>query len=134
MARDVTQGHGKTLSNAEGEITRGLEVVEFATGIPQLLKGEHSETLGRASMLIDPPGGRVCPTGHDAVQLPRDGADVDVPRRAGVRKMFVLMPSERDPTTRWPRSCEGGGLPEACSIVHGDREPVDVLLSIRRCA
>ena len=46
LARIVTQEHGKTLADAEGSVTRGMEVVEFATGIPHLLKGEHSETVG----------------------------------------------------------------------------------------
>src|SRR6185295_7700050 len=46
LAKIVTQEHGKTLTDAEGSITRGLEVVEFATGIPHLLKGEFSESVG----------------------------------------------------------------------------------------
>jgi len=46
LARVVTEEHGKTLIDAEGSLTRGLEVVEFATGIPHLLKGEHSASVG----------------------------------------------------------------------------------------
>ena len=46
LAKIITQEHGKTLSDAEGEITRGVEVVEFATGIPHLLKGEFGEKVG----------------------------------------------------------------------------------------
>src|SRR5206468_1136854 len=46
LARVVTQEHGKTLVDAEGSLTRGLEVVEFATGIPHLLKGEYSDAVG----------------------------------------------------------------------------------------
>src|SRR5690348_9083677 len=46
LARIVTQEHGKTLADAEGSVMRGMEVVEFATGIPHLLKGEHSESVG----------------------------------------------------------------------------------------
>jgi malonate-semialdehyde dehydrogenase (acetylating)/methylmalonate-semialdehyde dehydrogenase len=45
LARIVTQEHGKTLDDAEGSVMRGMEVVEFATGIPHLLKGEHSESV-----------------------------------------------------------------------------------------
>ena len=46
LARIVTQEHGKTLADAEGSVMRGMEVVEFATGIPHLLKGEHSDSVG----------------------------------------------------------------------------------------
>ncbi|MBO9718159.1 MAG: aldehyde dehydrogenase family protein, partial [Pseudoxanthomonas sp.] len=47
LARTITAEHGKTLSDARGEVTRGLEVVEFASGIPHLLKGEYSAEVGR---------------------------------------------------------------------------------------
>ncbi|MCB1627084.1 MAG: aldehyde dehydrogenase family protein, partial [Xanthomonadales bacterium] len=47
MARLINREHGKVLSDARGEVTRGLEVVEFACGIPHLLKGEHSMNVGR---------------------------------------------------------------------------------------
>ncbi len=46
LARIVTQEHGKTLADAEGSVLRGAEVVEFATGIPHLLKGEHNDSVG----------------------------------------------------------------------------------------
>src|SRR3954454_6105889 len=46
LAKVVTEEHGKTLTDAEGSLTRGLEVVEFATGIPHLLKGEYSDAVG----------------------------------------------------------------------------------------
>ena len=86
LAKVVTQEHGKTLADAEGSITRGIEVIEFATGIPHLLKGEFSDNVGhgRRQLLAAPAGGRV--RGHHAVQFPGDGADVDVSGRAGVRQ------------------------------------------------
>src|SRR5205809_2338149 len=59
LARVVTQEHGKTLADAEGSLTRGLEVVEFATGIPHLLKGEYSDAVGTdvdSHSLRQPPG------------------------------------------------------------------------------
>src|SRR5258706_14143948 len=46
MARTISEEHGKTIADADGEITRGMEVVEFACGAPQLLKGEFSESVG----------------------------------------------------------------------------------------
>src|SRR5215218_9616267 len=46
LAKIITQEHGKTLADAEGEVTRGIEVIEFASGIPHLLKGEFSENVG----------------------------------------------------------------------------------------
>ncbi len=86
LAELVTLEHGKTFSDAKGSVSRGLEVVEFATGIPQLLKGEFSENVGTNvdSWSIRQPIG-VCRR-HHAVQLPGHGADVDVPDRARLRQ------------------------------------------------
>ena len=86
LARIVTAEHGKVLSDAMGEVQRGIEVVEFATGMPQLLKGEYSDSVGpRRRQLLDPSAARRR-RGHHAVQLPRDGAALDVPDRARVRQ------------------------------------------------
>ena len=79
LARMIGSEHGKVLADATGEVTRGIEVVEFVCGIPQLLKGEFTENVGAD---IDSYGvrqalGRV--RRHHAVQFPGDGADVDVP-------------------------------------------------------
>ena len=78
IAKLLVAEHGKVLSDAMGEVTRGLEVIEFACGIPTLLKGEFSEqaSTGVDVYSIRQPLGVVA--GHHAVQLPRDGADVDV--------------------------------------------------------
>ena len=86
LARLVSQEHGKTLVDAEGSITRGIEVVEFATGIPHLLKGEFSDNVGTGvdSFSHAPAGRRL--RGHHAVQLSGDGADVDVSGRARLRQ------------------------------------------------
>ena len=86
LSRLVSQEHGKTVIDAEGSITRGIEVVEFATGIPHLLKGEFSDNAGTGvdSFSLRQPVGRL--RGHHAVQLPGDGADVDVPRRDRLRQ------------------------------------------------
>ena len=77
----VADEHGKVVSDAKGEVIRGLEVVEFACGIPTLLKGEYSEQVSTdvdAYSFRQPLG--VC-AGITPVQLPRHGAHVDAPRR-----------------------------------------------------
>ena len=86
LAAIITAEHGKVLSDAKGEIQRGLEVVEFATGIPQLLKGEVTENVGtRVDFSCAASAARSCGR-HHAVQFPRHGADVDVPRRTRMRE------------------------------------------------
>ena len=81
LAELITDEHGKVLSDALGEVQRGLEVVEFACGIPSLLKGDYSDQV---STDVDTWSFRE-PLGvarrHHAVQLPGDGPDVDVPGR-----------------------------------------------------
>jgi malonate-semialdehyde dehydrogenase (acetylating)/methylmalonate-semialdehyde dehydrogenase len=74
IAKFLTREHGKVLSDALGEVTRGLEVVEFCCGLPHLLKGGMTD---RRRCLFDPPAAR-CRRGHHPVQLSGDGPDVDV--------------------------------------------------------
>lgn len=82
LAGIIVSEHGKVWSDALGELTRGMEVVEFACGIPHLIKGEYSSDVGTG---VDAPGR----SGRDhPVQLPGDGADVDVPAGAGLRQQF----------------------------------------------
>ena len=82
FAFPITSEHGKVLNDADGEIARGLEVVEFACGIPALQKGEFSESVSTQIDItsIRQPGGRV--RRHHAVQLPRYGAAVVPPSRS----------------------------------------------------
>ena len=115
-----------------GEIARGLEVVEFACGIPQLLKGGFSENVvDRGRRVLDPAAAR-CRGRHHAVQLPGDGAAVDGPdrdRRAATA--FVLKPSEKDPSASnlLAELFAEAGLPDGVfNVVHGDKEAVDALL------
>jgi len=98
LARIVTQEHGKTLVDAEGSVTRGIEVVEFATGIPHLLKGEHSESVGTDvdSWSIRMPVG-VC-AGITPFNFPAMVPMWMFPIAIGCGNTFVLKPSERDPT------------------------------------
>ncbi len=86
LAAIISSEHGKTLDDAKGEVVRGREVVEFAAGIPQLLKGEFSDQVsGGVDCAHVPPVAR-CRRGHHTVQLPDHGAVVDAPGRDRVRQ------------------------------------------------
>jgi len=131
LSRIITQEHGKTLIDAEGEITRGLEVVEFAMGIPHLQKGEHSENVGTgvdAYSIRQPVG--VC-VGITPFNFPAMVPMWMFPVAIACGNTFVLKPSERDPTTslRLAELLKEAGLPDGVfNVVHGDREAVDALL------
>ena len=80
LAEAISAEHGKTHDDAVGEVTRGLEVVEFAVGAPHLLKGDFTEDVGTgvdSNSVASVARGR---RRYHAVQLPGHGADVDVPR------------------------------------------------------
>ena len=131
LAKVVTQEHGKTLVDAEGSLTRGLEVVEFATGIPHLLKGEYSEAVGTdvdSYSLRQPLG--VC-VGITPFNFPAMVPMWMFPMALACGNTFVLKPSERDPTLslRLAELLREAGLPDGVfNVVHGDKEAVDALL------
>ena len=131
LARVVTQEHGKTLVDAEGSLTRGLEVVEFATGIPHLLKGEYSDAVGTdvdSYSLRQPLG--VC-VGITPFNFPAMVPMWMFPLAIACGNAFVLKPSERDPTLslRLAELLQEAGLPDGVfNVVHGDKEAVDALL------
>src|SRR5512135_416880 len=132
LARIVTQEHGKTLADAEGSVTRGMEVVEFATGIPHLLKGEHSETVGTGvdSWSIRQPVG-VC-AGITPFNFPAMVPMWMFPVAIACGNTFVLKPSEKDPSCplRVAELLREAGLPDGVfNVVNGDREAVDTLLT-----
>jgi malonate-semialdehyde dehydrogenase (acetylating)/methylmalonate-semialdehyde dehydrogenase len=132
LARIVTQEHGKTLADAEGSVTRGMEVVEFATGIPHLLKGEHSDSVGTEvdSWSMRVPVG-VC-AGITPFNFPAMVPMWMFPIAIGCGNTFVLKPSERDPTLslRLAELLQEAGLPDGVfNVVHGDKEAVDALLA-----
>ena len=132
LARIVTQEHGKTLADAEGSVMRGMEVVEFATGIPHLLKGEHSESVGTDvdSWSIRVPVG-VC-AGITPFNFPAMVPMWMFPIAIGCGNTFVLKPSERDPTLslRLAELLQEAGLPDGVfNVVHGDKEAVNALLA-----
>jgi malonate-semialdehyde dehydrogenase (acetylating)/methylmalonate-semialdehyde dehydrogenase len=131
LARLITAEHGKTLSDARGEVTRGLEVVEFACGIPHLIKGEFTEQVGRGidSWSLRQPVG-VC-AGITPFNFPAMVPMWMFPVALACGNTFVLKPSERDPSPgiRIAELLTEAGLPSgAFNVVNGDREAVDALL------
>ena len=132
LAAIITAEHGKTLTDAEGEIARGLENVEFATGIPQLMKGGYSEQVsgGVDVYSIRQPLGVVA--GITPFNFP-----VMVPlwmcaSAIACGNAFVLKPSEKDPSAAlflahlWKEA----GLPDGVfTVLHGDAETVESLLA-----
>ncbi len=132
LARLVTEEHGKTLADAEGSVTRGIEVVEFATGIPHLLKGEFSDNVGTDvdSWSLRQPVG-VC-AGITPFNFPAMVPMWMFPIALACGNTFILKPSERDPTTslRLAELLRDAGLPDGVfNVVHGDKEAVDAILA-----
>lgn len=131
LAEILTSEHGKVLSDAGGEIARGLEVVEFACAMPQLLKGAYSESVS---------------TGVDVYSLKQPLGVVGVispfnfpamvplwffPLAIAAGNTVVLKPSEKDPSaSNWmAQLLQEAGLPDGVfNVVHGDKEAVDALL------
>jgi malonate-semialdehyde dehydrogenase (acetylating)/methylmalonate-semialdehyde dehydrogenase len=132
LARLVSTEHGKTIPDAKGSITRGLEVVEFACGIPHLLKGEISEQVANGVdvySLRQPLG--VC-AGITPFNFPAMVPLWMFPMAIACGNSFILKPSEKDPSTslRLAELMLEAGLPEGVlNVVMGDKEAVDVLLA-----
>jgi malonate-semialdehyde dehydrogenase (acetylating)/methylmalonate-semialdehyde dehydrogenase len=131
IARAITSEHGKVFSDARGELTRGIEVVEFACGIPHLLKGEHSMNVGSGvdSYSEYSPLGVVA--GVTPFNFPCMVPMWMFPIAIACGNTFVLKPSERDPTPPMllARLLKEAGLPDGVfNVVHGDKEAVDTLL------
>lgn len=132
IAAIITSEHGKVLSDAKGEVTRGLEVVEFATGIPHLLEGELSEQVGFNidSWSMHQPLGVVA--GISPFNFPVMVPMWMVPVALACGNTFVLNPSERDPSASImiAELLKQAGLPDGVfNVVHGDQEAVDVILA-----
>jgi malonate-semialdehyde dehydrogenase (acetylating)/methylmalonate-semialdehyde dehydrogenase len=132
LAAIITSEHGKVLSDARGEITRGLEVVEFACGIPHLLKGEFSDSVGKGidSWSLRLPVG-VC-AGITPFNFPAMVPMWMFPVAIACGNTFVLKPSEKDPgcPLRLAELLAEAGLPPGVfNVVNGDREAVDTLLT-----
>ena len=131
LAAVITAEHGKVFSDAKGEIQRGMEVVEFATGIPQLLKGEVTENVGTRvdSHALRQPLGVVA--GITPFNFPVMVPMWMFPVALACGNCFLLKPSERDPSAsilmaKWLKEA---GLPNGVfQVIHGDKEAVDALL------
>jgi malonate-semialdehyde dehydrogenase (acetylating)/methylmalonate-semialdehyde dehydrogenase len=137
LARLITLEHGKVLSDARGEVIRGTEVVEFACGIPQMLKGEYSESVGTGvdSWSQRQPVG-VC-AGITPFNFPAMVPMWMFPVAIACGNTFVLKPSEKDPSCplRVAQLLKQAGLPDGVfNVVNGDREAVDTLLTDPRVA
>jgi malonate-semialdehyde dehydrogenase (acetylating)/methylmalonate-semialdehyde dehydrogenase len=131
LAHLITAEHGKVLADAAGEVTRGLEVVEFACGIPQLQKGECSENVGTGvdSWSLRLPLG-VC-AGITPFNFPAMVPLWMFPIAIACGNTFVLKPSEKDPSCplRLAELLAQAGAPDGVlNVVNGDRRAVDALL------
>ena len=132
LARLITAEHGKVLSDAIGEVTRGMEVVEYATAAPELLKGDFTEQAGRgidAWSMRQPLG--VC-AGITPFNFPVMVPLWMLPMAIAAGNCFILKPSERDPS---PSLMLGAllaesGLPDGVfQVVQGDKEIVEAILA-----
>src|SRR5271169_2585606 len=132
LARLLSSEHGKTFADAKGDIQRGLEVVEFACGIPHLMKGEYSEGAGPGIDLfsIRQPLGVVA--GITPFNFPAMIPLWKCAPAIACGNAFILKPSERDPSVpmRIAELFMEAGLPEGVlNVVNGDKEAVDTLLT-----
>ena len=131
LAREISREHGKVHDDALGEVARGIDCVEFACGIPQLLKGEFSRNVGPSidSYSERQPLGVVA--GITPFNFPAMVPMWMYPAAIACGNTFILKPSERDPSASmlaWNLFMDAG-LPEGVfNIVHGDKEIVDAIL------
>jgi malonate-semialdehyde dehydrogenase (acetylating) / methylmalonate-semialdehyde dehydrogenase len=131
LAKLLSSEHGKTIADARGDIQRGLEVVEFACGIPQLLKGEFTEGAGPGIDLYSmrQPLGVVA--GITPFNFPAMIPMWKFAPALACGNTFILKPSERDPSVpmRLAELLVEAGLPAGVlNVVNGDKEAVDTLL------
>src|SRR6266567_4398481 len=131
LADVIVAEHGKVHSDAVGEIQRGMEVVEFATAAPQLLKGELTENVGTRvdSYSTRQPLGVVA--GITPFNFPVMVPMWMAPVALACGNAFILKPSEQDPSPsmRLAELLAEAGLPDGVfSVVHGDKEAVDAIL------
>ncbi|MDI9348319.1 MAG: CoA-acylating methylmalonate-semialdehyde dehydrogenase [Methylacidiphilales bacterium] len=131
LAKLITLEHGKTIDDAKGEITRGIEVVEYACGIPYLLRGNHNQNIGREidAWSIHQPLGIVA--GITPFNFPVMIALWMAPIALACGNCFILKPSEKDPSpslllAQWLTEA---GLPDGVfQVLQGDKEIVTNIL------
>ena len=131
LARMITAEHGKVFTDAQGEVTRGIEIVEFATGIPQLLKGDYTEQVstGIDNWTMRQPLGVVA--GITPFNFPVMVPMWMFPVAIAAGTTFVLKPSPIDPSPALFMAdlLKQAGLPDGVfNVVQGDKEAVDALL------
>jgi malonate-semialdehyde dehydrogenase (acetylating)/methylmalonate-semialdehyde dehydrogenase len=131
LAALITAEHGKVFSDAQGEVTRGIEIVEFACGIPQLLKGDFTDQVstGIDNWTLRQPLGVVA--GITPFNFPCMVPCWMFPLAIACGNAFVLKPSERDPSASvfMARLLSRAGLPDGIfNVVQGDKVAVDALL------
>jgi len=134
LAEIITREHGKVFSDAKGEVMRGIEIVEFACGIPNLLKTDFTDQIGGGidNWNLRQPLGVVA--GITPFNFPMMVPCWMFPIAIATGNTFVLKPSERDPSAsiRLAELLAEAGLPEGVfNVVHGDKTAVDALLAHR---
>ena len=132
LTKLIVSEHGKVYEDAKGSLTRGLEVVEFACGIPNLLKGEFSENVGTNvdSWSMRQPLGVVA--GITPFNFPAMVPMWMFPIAIACGNTFILKPSEKDPSCplRLAELLKEAGLPDGVfNVVNGDKESVDAILT-----
>jgi len=131
LAAIITQEHGKVFTDAQGEVTRGIEIVEFACGAPQLLKGDFTDQVstGIDNWTLRQPLGVVA--GITPFNFPCMVPCWMFPMAIVTGNTFILKPSERDPSASifMARLLKEAGLPDGVfNVVQGDKVAVDALL------
>jgi malonate-semialdehyde dehydrogenase (acetylating)/methylmalonate-semialdehyde dehydrogenase len=137
LAKLLSSEHGKTVPDAKGDIQRGIEVLEFAIGIPHLLKGEFSDSAGTGIDVysLRQPLGVVA--GITPFNFPAMIPLWKLAPAIACGNAFVLKPSERDPSVPLRLAelfIEAGGPPGIFNVVNGDKVAVDALLHDPRIA
>ena len=135
LAKMISSEHGKTLDDAVGSVTRGLEVVEFACGIPHLLKGEFSQNVGSQidSWSIRQPLGVTA--GITPFNFPAMVPMWMFPISIACGNSFILKPSEKDPSCsiKLAELFSEAGLPDGVfNVLNGDKDSVNMLLNDNR--
>ncbi len=131
LAQLLSAEHGKTIADAKGEISRGIEVIEFTCGIPQLLKGEYSEQVANGVDSYSTRQAIGVVAGITPFNFPAMVPLWMYPVALACGNCFILKPSERDPSValRIGELLHEAGLPAGVfNIVNGDKEAVDALL------
>jgi malonate-semialdehyde dehydrogenase (acetylating)/methylmalonate-semialdehyde dehydrogenase len=135
LAKLLSSEHGKTVPDARGDIQRGLEVVEFACGIPHLLKGEYTEGAGPGIDLYSVRQALGVVAGITPFNFPAMIPLWKCAPAIACGNAFILKPSERDPSVPMRIAelfLEAGLPPGILNVVNGDKESVDTLLTDHR--